>query len=141
MVFDVQRAYSCMAVAMTQYISFFSSWLNSFRPTQVATKPSEWLRAAFGVSAGMFFSAWVCQQLFGSEVMLHFIGPLGASAFLLFAVSSGVMSQPWSILGSYLIATLVALLLVYWFGHTLTAACLAAGFGVLQGSCRVSCVF
>lgn len=64
----------------------------------------------------MFFSAWVCQHVIWlNEVMLHFIGPLGASAFLLFAVSSGVMSQPWSILGSYLIATLVALLLVYWF--------------------------
>ncbi len=124
---------------MTQYISFFSSWLNSFRPTQVATKPSEWLRAAFGVSAGMFFSAWVCQQLFGSEVMLHFIGPLGASAFLLFAVSSGVMSQPWSILGSYLIATLVALLLVYWFGHTLTAACLAAGLSLIL-MCLLRCL-
>lgn len=124
---------------MTQYISTFSRWLTTFRPLPVTTKPVEWLRAAFGVACGVLLSALVSQQLFGSEMALHFLGPLGASAFLLFAVSSGVMSQPWSILGSYLTATLTALLLVYWGGHTLLVACLAAGLALVL-MCLLRCL-
>lgn len=136
---DVQPVCPCMAAAMTQYISLFSRWLHTFRPAAVTTRPVEWLRAAFGVTFGVFISALVGQQLFGSEVALHFLGPLGASAFLLFAVSSGLMSQPWSILGSYLTAALLALLLVRWCGHTLTAACLATGASLLL-MCWLRCL-
>lgn len=128
-----------MVVAMTQYISFFSSWLNTFRPAPVGTKPAEWLRSAVGVILGVLLSTLACQQLFGSEVALHFLGPLGASAFLLFAVSSGAMAQPWSILGSYLIATLVALLMVHWWGHTLVVACLAIGVALIL-MCLLRCL-
>lgn len=124
---------------MTQYISVFSRWLSMLRPSPATTKPAEWLRAAFGVAFGVLLSALVGQQLFGSEVVLHFLGPLGASAFLLFAVSSGVMSQPWSILGSYLTATLVALLLVHWGGHTLLVGCLAAGLALVL-MCLLRCL-
>ena len=50
----------------------------------------------------------------------------GASAVLLFAVSSGALAQPWSIIGSYLCAGVIALLVARVLGPSLGGACLAA---------------
>ena len=73
-------------------------------PAAINTRPAEWSRAAIGMALGTLFSVWACAQVFGMEVALHLLGPLGASAVLLFAVSSGALAQPWSIIGSYLCA-------------------------------------
>lgn len=79
-------------------------------PAAINTRPTEWSRAAIGMALGTLFSVWACSQVFGIEVAYHLIGPLGASAVLLFAVSSGALAQPWSIIGGYLCAGVVALL-------------------------------
>ena len=76
----------------------FARW----KPAAINTRPLEWSRAAIGMALGTLFSVWLCAQVFGMPVALHLIGPLGASAVLLFAVSSGALAQPWSILGGYL---------------------------------------
>ena len=90
-------------------------------------RPREWLRAALGATLGILFSVWLCQLTFGLPVALLLIGPLGASAILLFAVPSGALAQPWSILGSYLLAALVATTVAHYGGHTLSMAALATG--------------
>lgn len=100
-------------------------------PAAINTRPAEWSRAAIGMALGTLFSVWACAQLFGMEVALHLLGPLGASAVLLFAVSSGALAQPWSIIGSYLCAGVVALLVARVLGRTLGSACLAAGMTVI----------
>ncbi|MGY2293713.1 HPP family protein [Pseudomonas sp. SDO528_S397] len=100
-------------------------------PSAINTRPTEWSRAALGMALGTLFAVWVCAQLFGREVALHLIGPLGASAVLLFAVSSGALAQPWSIIGSYLCAGVVALLVARVLGRSLESACLAAGMTVI----------
>lgn len=100
-------------------------------PAAINTRPAEWSRAAIGMALGALFSVWVCGQVFGMEVALHLLGPLGASAVLLFAVSSGALAQPWSIMGSYLCAAVVALLVARVLGRTLGSACLAAGMTVV----------
>lgn len=100
-------------------------------PSAINTRPTEWSRAALGMALGTLFAVWVCAQLFGMEVALHLIGPLGASAVLLFAVSSGALAQPWSIIGSYLCAGVVALLVARVLGRSLESACLAAGMTVI----------
>ena len=100
-------------------------------PAAINTRPSEWSRAAIGMALGTMFSVWACAQVFGMEVALHLLGPLGASAVLLFAVSSGALAQPWSIIGSYLCAGIVALLVARVLGRTLGSACLAAGMTVI----------
>lgn len=107
--------------------SMLARWL----PAAINTRPAEWSRAAIGMALGTLFSVWVCAQVFGMEVALHLIGPLGASAVLLFAVSSGALAQPWSIIGSYLCAGVVALLVARVLGRTLGSACLAAGMTVI----------
>ena len=108
-------------------------------PASINTRPSEWSRAAIGMSLGTLFSVWLCAQVFGMEVAQHLIGPLGASAVLLFAVSSGALAQPWSILGGYLSAGVVALLVAHVLGRTLGSACLAAGMALIL-MCWLRCL-
>ncbi|SQH33582.1 HPP family protein [Pseudomonas mucidolens] len=108
-------------------------------PAAINTRPAEWSRAAIGMALGTLFSIWVCAQVFGPEVALHLLGPLGASAVLLFAVSSGALAQPWSIVGSYLCASVVALLVARVLGRSLGSACLAAGMALIL-MCWLRCL-
>jgi CBS domain-containing membrane protein len=110
--------------------------LRSFMPHSLNTHPAEWSRAAIGACLGIFVSAVFCRELFGIDITLHLLGPVGASAVLLFAVSTGALAQPWSILGSYLIAALVALLSVRLFGNTIIAASVAVCSSIL-----LMCIF
>jgi CBS domain-containing membrane protein len=113
----------------------FARWL----PAAINTRPSEWSRAAIGMALGTMFSVWLCSQVFSMEVALHLIGPLGASAVLLFAVSSGALAQPWSILGGYLSAGVISLLVAHVLGRTLGSACLAAGMALIL-MCWLRCL-
>ncbi|MFL1514202.1 MULTISPECIES: HPP family protein [Pseudomonas] len=108
-------------------------------PAAINTRPSEWSRAAIGMSLGTLFSVWLCSQVFGIQVAQHLVGPLGASAVLLFAVSSGALAQPWSILGGYFSAGVVSLLVAHVLGRTLGSACLAAGMAVVL-MCWLRCL-
>ena len=108
-------------------------------PVAINTRPTEWSRAAIGMALGTLLSVWLCSLVFGIEVAQHLIGPLGASAVLLFAVSSGALAQPWSILGGYLSAGVIALLVAHVLGRTLGSACLAAGMAVLL-MCWLRCL-
>ncbi|SDU94402.1 CBS domain-containing membrane protein [Pseudomonas mucidolens] len=115
--------------------AMLARWL----PAAINTRPAEWSRAAIGMALGTLFSIWVCAQVFGPEVALHLLGPLGASAVLLFAVSSGALAQPWSIVGSYLCASVVALLVARVLGRSLGSACLAAGMALIL-MCWLRCL-
>jgi len=108
-------------------------------PAAINTRPAEWSRAALGMALGTLFSVWACAQVFGMDVALHLVGPLGASAVLLFAVSSGALAQPWSIIGSYLCAGVIALLVARVLGRTLGSACLAAGVALIL-MCWLRCL-
>lgn len=108
----------------------FLNWLEGFRPGPSNIRRREWLRAAVGAALGILVSGVVCQQLFGNEVALYLMGPLGASAVLLFGVSSGALAQPWSLVGSYTVATLVAAATGQLLDHSLASACLAVGLSL-----------
>ena len=114
-------------------------WISRLLPAATNTRPIEWSRAAIGVSLGTLFSVWLCSVFFGLPVAMHLIGPLGASAILLFAVSSGALAQPWSILGGYLCATVVSLLVVHFLGRDLASACLAVGAALII-MCLLRCL-
>lgn len=113
--------------------------LSRWFPAAINTRPSEWTRAAVGMALGTLFSTWLCSLVFGIDVAQHLIGPLGASAVLLFAVSSGALAQPWSIFGGYLCASVVALVVTHVLGRTLGNACLAAGMALVL-MCWLRCV-
>lgn len=107
-------------------------------PPSLHTHPLEWSRAALGSALGVLLPLLLCGALFGRELALSLLGPLGASAVLLFAVSSGALSQPWSILGSYLCAALVATAVGLWLDG-LPAVCLALA-GTLLAMCALRCL-
>ncbi|WP_346727573.1 HPP family protein [Zestomonas insulae] len=103
------------------------------------TRPREWLRAGLGAAVGVLLSTWACHWLFGAGVASHLVGPLAASAVLLFAVSSGALAQPWSIVGSYLVATIVALAVLQVGGASLLSASVAVGLA-LALMCPLRCL-
>lgn len=90
----------------------FSRRLFGWLPHSIHTRPAEWLRAAIGVSLGIAFTFCICRQLYGLSIAIILMGPLGASAVLLFAVSSGALAQPWPIIGSYTLAAAVGWLMM-----------------------------
>lgn len=114
-------------------------WISRLLPAATNTRPTEWSRAAIGVSLGTLLCVWVCSAFFGLPVAMHLIGPLGASAILLFAVSSGALAQPWSILGGYLCAAVMSLAVVHFFGRNLDSACLAVGLALVL-MCLLRCL-
>ncbi|MEN0106921.1 MAG: HPP family protein [Pseudomonas sp.] len=87
----------------------------------------------------IFACAWLGSQLFGAEMATHLLGPLGASAVLLFAVSSGALAQPWSIVGSYAVATVVAVSTLHFCPPGFTAAAIAV-CGTLIFMCLLRCL-
>ncbi|WP_208600738.1 HPP family protein [Pseudomonas graminis] len=113
--------------------------MRSFIPHSLNTHPAEWSRAAIGACLGIFVGAVFCRELYGIDITLHLLGPVGASAVLLFAVSTGALAQPWAILGSYLIAALVALLSIRLLGNTINAASLAVCSSILL-MCVLRCL-
>lgn len=104
--------------------------LHRWLPAPLNIPPKEWLRAGVGALIGLFLAGWVCSSVFGSAVALHLLGPLAASAVLVFAVHSGPLAQPWSVLGSYASAGAVGLAMRYGFGAELWVAAAALGLSV-----------
>lgn len=114
-------------------------WLDRFIPAALHIPPKEWLRAGLGGVLGLLLAGGLCNLLFGSAVTLHLMAPLAASAVLLFGVSSGALSQPWPLLGSYGCAMLVGLGLHHWLGASLVVVCMALVLVVLL-MCWLRCL-
>lgn len=118
---------------------YLRHWFAAFLPEAPHTRPREWLRAAFGAGLGYFISTWLCGLLLGDQAVLSFAGPLAASAVLVFAVSSGALAQPWSLVGSYLCASAVAVLVSHTLGAGLAQASLALALSLLL-MCPLRCL-
>ncbi|CAG8868783.1 hypothetical protein PS627_03166 [Pseudomonas fluorescens] len=107
-----------------------ASRLQRWLPPHLNIPPKEWLRAGIGALIGLFLAGWLCSMVFGSSVALHLLGPLAASAVLVFAVHSGPLAQPWPVLGSYATAGAVGLAMRYGFGAELWVAAAALGLSI-----------
>lgn len=116
-----------------------NNWLDRFIPAALHIPPKEWLRAGLGAVLGLLLAGGLCSVLFGNAVTLHLMAPLAASAVLLFGVSSGALSQPWPLLGSYSCAMLVGLVLHHWLGASLVVVCMALVLVVLL-MCLLRCL-
>lgn len=92
---------------MSTQLLAFSRRLFGWVPRSVQTRGGEWVRAATGVALAVVGTFWLSSLLYGSTTAMILLGPVGASAVLLFVVSSGALAQPWPVLGSYLLAALV----------------------------------
>lgn len=89
------------------------------------------LRASLGCAASLALCSLLGSYWLDNLSLLHLLGPLAASALLLFAVPSGALAQPWALLGSYLCSAPLALLLNSLQLPSLWLAGLALGMSLL----------
>lgn len=115
------------------------SRLQRLLPAPLNIPPKEWLRAGVGALLGLFLAGTLCSMVFGPSVALHLLGPLAASAVLVFAVHSGPLAQPWPVLGSYAVAGAVGLAMRHGFGAELWVAAAALGVSILL-MCLLRCL-
>ncbi|MBA1205238.1 HPP family protein [Pseudomonas capeferrum] len=113
--------------------------LRRLLPAPLNTSPREWLRAGLGALLGLFLAGWLCSMAYGSTVALHLLGPLAASAVLVFAVHSGPLAQPWPVVGSYALAGAVGLAMRQGFGVELWVAAAALGVSLVL-MCLLRCL-
>lgn len=113
--------------------------LQRLLPAPLNTSPREWLRAAVGALLGLFLAGWLCSMAYGPSIALHLLGPLAASAVLVFAVHSGPLAQPWPVLGSYALAGILGLAMRQGLGSELWVAAAALG-GSLLLMCWLRCL-
>nr|WP_312158374.1 HPP family protein [Pseudomonas juntendi] len=108
-------------------------------PPALNIPPKEWLRAGIGALLGLFLAGWLTSMAYGPGIALHLLGPLAASAVLVFAVHSGPLAQPWPVLGSYALAGAVGLAMRQGFGPELWVAAVALGISILV-MCLLRCL-
>ncbi|AGZ34489.1 HPP family protein [Pseudomonas sp. SWI6] len=115
------------------------SRLSRLLPAPLNIPPQEWLRAAFGALLGLFLAGWLTSLAYGPGIALHLLGPLAASAVLVFAVHSGPLAQPWSVVGSYALAGAVGLAMRQGLGSELWVAAVALGLSLVL-MCLLRCL-
>lgn len=108
-------------------------------PPALNIPPKEWLRAGIGALLSLFLAGWLTSMAYGPGIALHLLGPLAASAVLVFAVHSGPLAQPWPVLGSYALAGAVGLAMRQGFGPELWVAAVALGISILV-MCLLRCL-
>ncbi|CAM3691479.1 hypothetical protein CCOS865_01971 [Pseudomonas reidholzensis] len=115
------------------------SRLQRLLPAPLNLPPKEWLRAGMGALLGLFLAGWLCSLAYGPSIALHLLGPLAATAVLVFAVHGGPLAQPWPVLGSYAVAGALGLALRHGFGSELWVAATALGVSLLL-MCLLRCL-
>lgn len=120
-------------------VSRSESRLQRLLPAPLNIPPKQWLRAGIGALLGLFLAGWLTSLAYGPSIALHLLGPLAASAVLVFAVHSGPLAQPWPVLGSYALAGAVGLAMREGFGAELWVAAVALGLSLLV-MCLLRCL-
>ncbi|HDS1735299.1 HPP family protein [Pseudomonas sp. BP8] len=115
------------------------SRLQRLLPAPLNIPAKEWLRAGIGALLGLFLAGWLCSMAYGPSIALHLLGPLAATAVLVFAVHGGPLAQPWPVLGSYAVAGALGLALRHGFGSELWVAASALGISLLL-MCLLRCL-
>ena len=74
------------------------SWWRSLGPATLRPAPQEMIRSSVGAALGLFLADLILWALTGTGPMMTqtlLIGPFGATAFLIFAVPTSPLAQPW----------------------------------------------
>ncbi len=107
-------------------------WLRSFMPAPLAVNASERWRGIAGGFIGVLFAALLSRYLLGGPSMgAWLVGPLGASAVLVFAVPASPLAQPWSVIGGNVTSGLVGLACAALIPDPLLAAAVAVALAIL----------
>lgn len=97
----------------------FVVWLQALRPVRMQVDARERLRIVLGAGLGIAFAAWLSHLAGGPASTVWLVGPLGASAVLVFGVPASPLAQPWSVVAGNTVSALVGILCVRWLDASL----------------------
>jgi CBS domain-containing membrane protein len=104
----------------------------AFVPILAGARFADRLSACFGALLGIALTSLICACLpLEAHHLPLLVGPLGASAVLLFAVPASPLAQPWPIVGGNTISALVGVAIAYVVPNTTIAAGLAVAVAIL----------
>lgn len=111
---------------MSSVIPFIKRFVPGLAPVSLGER----LRASIGALIGILVTGLVAGLALGGSDVPLLIAPMGASAVLLFAVSTSPLAQPWSIIGGNTISALIGVTCARYVGDPMLAAALAAGLAI-----------
>lgn len=106
-----------------------TGWLAALLPPATNASRTEQWRASLGALLGLGITGLLC-SLLNHDVASWLVGPIGASAVLLFCLPASPLAQPWSVIGGNTIAAVVGVTCAQHFGSPLVAAPLACGVAI-----------
>ncbi|SPJ17189.1 CBS-domain-containing membrane protein [Burkholderiales bacterium] len=109
-----------------------TEWLRAFWPAPIGVDWREQLRVVLGATLGILVTALLCHLIAGPVALSWpwLVGPMGASAILVFGVPASPMAQPWSVVAGNTLSTLVGIACVRWVGPPELAAAVAVGASI-----------
>src|SRR5690606_16375656 len=94
-------------------------------PAMPRPQAGDILRAGVGAGLALLLTGLFLSRMPGGHIP-GLIAPFGASVFLIFAVPSSPLAQPWSVVAGSVISALVAVAAIHLVPQSLPAAQLAA---------------
>ncbi len=97
-----------------------------YLPPPIAVSGKERVRASCGALIAIILTGMVTHLVLGPGTSLPaLLGPLGASAVLLFALPSSPLAQPWSIVGGNVVSAVIGVACARWISDPFVAGGLA----------------
>ncbi|MFZ6848036.1 HPP family protein [Undibacterium sp. RuRC25W] len=107
------------------------SWFKSFSPARLNVDRQERLRSCCGMFIGLVLTGVASKLMIGSLTNAPMLlGPLGASAVLLFGVPASPLAQPWSAICGNLVSAVIGVTCVQFFGVSIYSAAIASSLAV-----------
>lgn len=105
------------------------SWLSAFLPSASSATRTEQLRASCGALLALGLTAFLC-SLIEADVASWLVGPMGASAVLLFCLPASPLAQPWPVIAGNTLSAVVGVTVAHHVDSVLLAAPLAGGLAI-----------
>ena len=103
--------------------------LGALLPPATNASRTEQGRASLGALLGLGITGLLC-SLLHPDVASWLVGPIGASAVLLFCLPASPLAQPWAVIGGNTVAAVVGVTCAQHIGSPLLAAPLAGGAAI-----------
>lgn len=103
----------------------------AFLPAASHTSFRERARACSGAILALLVTGLLSRYLLPHEPShIFLVGPMGASAVLLFCLPASPLAQPWSVVGGNVLSGLVGAACVRWLGDSVPIAALAVALAI-----------
>jgi CBS domain-containing membrane protein len=105
------------------------SWFTAFLPSATSVTRTEQLRASCGALLALGMTAFLC-SLIDANVAAWLVGPMGASAVLLFCLPASPLAQPWPVIAGNTLSAVVGVTVAQQIDSVLLGAPLAGGLAI-----------